>query len=1641
MKSKFSSIWRVTVALVLVLSLGMVFSATPAAADVIYVPDDHATIQEAVTAAGPGDTIVVGPGTYPEDITIGDSLTLLGAQSGDCAIGRTGDESEIVGSIYVSSSASEFTIDGFKVTGTGVGPLAGNCMRIESASATIINNIIVAVEAIGGYTYSGFVDLNGVSNADIRCNDFSGAYEDDRRPSVLRLGIGGASTVTVANNEMHDVGGGGGVGVMCNDASAVIQITDNVIDNTGDGIWTYNSTFDTLLITGNDIVNCHYNGAGAEAGSYIGVNIAPGITSDLEIHNNNIVNNEDYGVYNDSGNPLADATYNWWGSPDGPSHSPGDGDKVSSNVLYCPWLGAPAPMGEPVGPALEVEISAPSGVEVCENFAVTATVTNNGTGTATEVTATISWGGGDPVELVEGESDQKDLGDISPFSTQEANWTLHCTDLGDVEITVTAVDTTCYGPVSDTVIVHQPPIPPTPCTPAIDFEWVPLEDDFDVCVCDDFDVKATVTNTGTCNLTSVNAYAEVKSGDRGKAHFTATGTYYQYINIGPLAGGASQTVTFTLHCDDAPVYGCDVHNYVDLWGQSYGYSSAWATWYYSSSKDLIDKIDQQWLELEITPKTCTNWCVDKEYWVNFSIRNCFDEHWTGDVSIVVTGPAHAEVPSPGDPIKVYRLTLEANDGEPGGPDEWTQTEAWHVKCDGGGDITITVDAVGIAGFETLCDEEIEVIHQKDPAQLSVVVDAPDCAAECEYFTVIATISNPGGADGGTATDVEADISWTGNATLESGADPQTIPDLAPTDTAYAEWEFHCNGCHNATFTVNVTGRDEVCDIDLRASNSDTTKQIDVDVEIVAPDDSETYSTCQTFCVTADITNNDCDDGTVTIDYATITIEDNASLADGELPIKSVGDIPYDETEQVSWTVHCDGSGDAVITVTVHLVSPAICECLEFSDTITVHQEERAALEQEILSPPEYFTYVATSQDFALTAEVWNTGEADALDVAVTLDPGANASVVPQEDTTQIFDIPGNSSQVVTWTVHCDGSGTTTLAVTAVGRDENSNDQVSCEATTVAVMQYAAAHLEVNIITPRDGIQFPTSTVFPVTAIITNTGEADAWEVTATLDVFPAGSAELTEGGYTQSVGTLVGHGQDGSETVTWMLHCKEPSASTFTITAEGNDEYGWHQKQECQSTGTFHITDGWIEKWSWCPIPHSEPPAVTCVGFEAWFDGESSGLIGDFKFEADVAYNFVDRTCCQGHVSAWGHATENHMELTGFMCDLEPCDPSMEQEPMYCFPWGDVGVWVEECGEIQVINGMLMGHWIEHPEGIRDNMWVEVVLTNGLYCSTMASTPGIAILEEFIEPDSVTVKQVLPPGDADLEVTKDVYGGLTYYVGEEVIFIVTVENLGEADATGVVVTDVLPAGLNLVDWDAEQGWYYAGAGIWHVGDLPEGDDADLEIVATVNTVGDIDNLATITAADQPDPNTSNNSDMVTITGVAAEPVTVATIELMEGFNLISLPLIPDVPGIQTMMSGIDFLVVAMYDASVPSWYTYAGGVPTPPFTTMEDGWGYWINMDTAGPPHLTFNGQELVADPLELPPSYDVVEGWNLIGFKSTVPKLPEEYLAGIEGKYVMIYGYDGNFFIAGAPGHEYLQPGLGYWLAIKTGESGTIFP
>ena len=182
--------------------------------------------------------------------------------------------------------------------------------------------------------------------------------------------------------------------------------------------------------------------------------------------------------------------------------------------------------------------------------------------------------------------------------------------------------------------------------------------------------------------------------------------------------------------------------------------------------------------------------------------------------------------------------------------------------------------------------------------------------------------------------------------------------------------------------------------------------------------------------------------------------------------------------------------------------------------------------------------------------------------------------------------------------------------------------------------------------------------------------------------------------------------------------------------------------------------------------------------------------------------------------------------------------------------------------------------------------------------------------------------------------------------------------------------------------------------------------------------------------------------------VSARPaVTEWTIELSEGWNLISLPLIPDSTNITEILSDANLAsgnhsnlsMVYYYNASADTWLWYTP-IPAGTLTTMVDGLGYWVYADSADV--LTVHGTQMPPG-LELPPTYDVVEGWNMIGFKSTVDMPYDTYLISIAGDYAVIYGFDADaqeyFSVYPLPYHPMMEPGHGYWIWMST--DGTIVP
>jgi len=124
------------------------------------------------------------------------------------------------------------------------------------------------------------------------------------------------------------------------------------------------------------------------------------------------------------------------------------------------------------------------------------------------------------------------------------------------------------------------------------------------------------------------------------------------------------------------------------------------------------------------------------------------------------------------------------------------------------------------------------------------------------------------------------------------------------------------------------------------------------------------------------------------------------------------------------------------------------------------------------------------------------------------------------------------------------------------------------------------------------------------------------------------------------------------------------------------------------------------------------------------------------------------------------------------------------------------------------------------------------------------------------------------PLQADLAVFK-IVSDPTPNVGDTIEFAIGVANYGPDTATQVVVNDLLPAGVTFVSYQASQGTYASGTGIWTIGTVTTSDFAVLVITATVDRPASgipaaVTNTATVSGKEY-DPDPDNNTDSVTET--------------------------------------------------------------------------------------------------------------------------------------------------------------------------------
>ena len=340
-------IFSILLALVLVVSLGLV-TAAPVLADVIDVPGDYDTIQEAIDAASDGDTIVVAAGLYEVTVEIDKSLTLKGAQAGVDARNRSGPETIIEpgegpGISIITDEDQWVVIDGLTVRNAEHGITTPEPTVADDI--TIRNVRVLNPDEFGispTFTITTTVEYCYVEGAVQAINagaliPFEPTVATFRNNEIVNSQFGFTGYLKdslIEGNLVRDFATGGvGIGGQLINT----EIRNNTITGYVEGAGlTFEEHYSRDLSE-----NVHVEGNTFTRNEYgIYVFDTQATLTGITVNFNNIDGNSRYGVWNKGGETL-DATKNWWGSAGGPGGAGhGGGDAISTKVRYSPWLGA-----------------------------------------------------------------------------------------------------------------------------------------------------------------------------------------------------------------------------------------------------------------------------------------------------------------------------------------------------------------------------------------------------------------------------------------------------------------------------------------------------------------------------------------------------------------------------------------------------------------------------------------------------------------------------------------------------------------------------------------------------------------------------------------------------------------------------------------------------------------------------------------------------------------------------------------------------------------------------------------------------------------------------------------------------------------------------------------------------------------------------------------------------------------------------------------------------------------------------------------------------------------------------------------------------------------------------------------------------
>ena len=212
-----------------------VMTITVSDASTIYVgsgqDDDFTTIQAAINDASQGDTIIVGDGTYNENVVVNKSVTLRSENGAASTNVNASDSSEHAFNVTVNN----VTIDGFNVTGVTSFDMGGIYLGYSNNSI-VTNNIV-------NDNYFGIILDHSVNNT------LSNNIANDN--SYCGLYLYYSSHNTLDNNDIYN----NDYGIRLYTSSDYNTLTDNTAMNNTYGM--YFSSSDNNTLTGN---TASYNG-------------------------------------------------------------------------------------------------------------------------------------------------------------------------------------------------------------------------------------------------------------------------------------------------------------------------------------------------------------------------------------------------------------------------------------------------------------------------------------------------------------------------------------------------------------------------------------------------------------------------------------------------------------------------------------------------------------------------------------------------------------------------------------------------------------------------------------------------------------------------------------------------------------------------------------------------------------------------------------------------------------------------------------------------------------------------------------------------------------------------------------------------------------------------------------------------------------------------------------------------------------------------------------------------------------------------------------------------------------------------------------------------------------------------------------